>query len=131
MRPAYYLVLILTSSLFLSFGGDAFAGTPPITTCYNDPDPTVCGLTSSPFSAVMGIFDVIVPGFGTLLLWGPVVFAFWIKTQKAEIAGIVGIIIAATVTGLNPQAINMGMVLMAISAGLSLVGIFQRVKQTV
>lgn len=79
----------------------------------------------------MGIFDVIVPGFGTLLLWGPIVFAFWIKTQKAEIAGIVGIIISATVTGLNPQAINMGIVLMAISAGISIVGIFQRVKQTV
>lgn len=131
MRYLLHLVFVLTSSLFLSFGGAAFAGTPPITTCYNNPDPTVCGLSTNPFSAVMGIFDVIVPGFGTLLLWGPIVFAFWIKTQKAEIAGIVGIIISATVTGLNPQAINMGIVLMAISAGISIVGIFQRVKQTV
>jgi hypothetical protein len=123
------LSLVLTTIVFiLSSGGAAYAGTPPIDTCYTNPDPTVCGLTANPFSSIMGIFDVIIPGFGTLLLWGPIVFAFWIKTQKAEIAGIVGIIISATVTGLNPQAINMGIVLLAISAGLSLVGIFQRVK---
>lgn len=106
-------------------------GAPPIDTCFNDPDVTVCGLTDAPFSAIMAVFDVIVPGFGLLMLWGPIVFAFWIKTQKAEIAGIVGIIIASTVTGLHPTALSMGIVLVAISAGLSLVGIFQRVKQTV
>lgn len=124
--------VILTIVLLLPLAGvPAYAGAPPITTCYNDPDNTICGLSDNPFSAIMGIFDVIVPGFGLLLLWGPIVFAFWIKTQEPKIASIVGIIIAVTVTGLNPQAINMGIVLVAMSAGIGLISIFQRVKQTV
>ncbi len=127
MQPQNIILILLFSPIVIS--GAAFAGTPPIETCYNDPDVTICGLTDAPFSAVMGIFDIIIPGFGTLLLWGPIVFAFWIKTQKAEIAGIVGIIIATTVSGLHPVAINMGIVLMAMSAGIAIIGIFQRVKQ--
>lgn len=130
MRPPKVIASIFLG-LVMSFGGAAYGGAPPIDTCYNDPDPTVCGLTTSPFSAIMDVFDVIIPGFGLLILWGPIVFAFWIKTQKAEIAGIVGVIVASTVTGLNPTAVSMGIVLIAVSAGLALVGIFQRVKQTV
>ena len=126
-RPA--LCSFILSVLFIFPGGLAFAGTPPIDTCFNNPDPTVCGLTDNPFGAIMDIFDVIVPGFGLLMLWGPIVFAFWIKTQKAEIAGIVGILIASTVTGLHPVAISMGLTLVVISAGIAVIGIFQRVKQ--
>lgn len=108
-----------------------FSTSPPFESCFNRPDVTLCGLTTNPFGSLMEFFDQLIPGFGALLLWGPIVFGIWYKTQRPEIAAIVGIIIAVTVTGLHPDAINMGLTLAAMSAAIGLVGIFQRVKQTV
>ena len=103
---------------------------PPFDSCFNSPDPTICGFTSNPFEAILDVFDQIMPGFGVLLLWGPVIFGLWYKTQKPEIAGFAGVIIVATVTGLHPAAVSIGILLLAASLGISFIGIFQRIKQT-
>lgn len=119
-------------SLFLAFGLTelAYAADPPIDSCYNDPDPTICGFTSNPFSATMEYFDQIMPGFGTLLLWGPIIFGLWYKTQQPLIAGFAGIILVGTVTGLHPQGVAIGLLLMAMSLGIAFIDIFRRLKQT-
>lgn len=88
-------------------------------------------LITNPFSAILAPFETIAPGFGALFLWGPIVFGLWYKTKSPAIAGIFGIIVASTVTGLHSSAVGMGLVLIAISAGIMLIQIFQRIKQTV
>lgn len=103
---------------------------PPIDSCYNDPDPTLCGFTSNPFSAIMDYFDSLMPGFGTILLWGPIVFGLWYSTQSPQIAGFAGLILVATITTLHPTAVSIGLTLMAISLGIAFINIFQRLKQT-
>src|SRR3990167_753258 len=128
MRLSYILMLGL---LALMNVGAAYGGTPPGNLCLSSPDPDLCGFTTNPFGTIMEVFDQLIPGFGLLLLWGPIVFALWYKTQQPLIAGIFGIIISVTVTGLHPTATYMGLTLVAMSAGLALVAIFQRVKQTV
>ena len=108
----------------------AYAGTPPFESCYNNPDPSICGFTSNPFSAILDYFDQLMPGFGLLLLWGPIIFGLWYSTQTPEVAGFAGIIVIAVVTGLHPQAISIGLLLLAASLAIAFIGIFQRIKQT-
>ena len=123
-------ILLLVFSC-LAFGMNlAYASDPPISSCYNNPDVTICGFTSNPFSAAMDYFDQIMPGFGTLLLWGPIIFGLWYKTQQPLIAGFAGLILVGTVTSLHPQSVAIGLLLMAMSLGIAFIDIFRRLKQT-
>ena len=126
MKTTLFIILCLGIGL----NHLAFASEPPIDSCYNDPDPTICGFTSNPFSATMDYFDQIMPGFGTLLLWGPIIFGLWYKTQQPLIAGFAGIILVGTVTSLHPQGVAIGLLLMAMSLGIAFIDIFRRLKQT-
>lgn len=123
------LLFIMVLSFALS-GNVAFAADPPIDSCYNDPDPTICGFTDNPFSATMDYFDQLMPGFGVILLWGPIVFGLWYKTQQPLIAGFAGVLIVGTVSGLHPQSVGVGMLLIAMSLGIAFIDIFRRLKQT-
>jgi hypothetical protein len=122
--------LILAISILGSSVGIAYASTPDESICWANPDARLCGLLDNPFSVILTPFDVIVPGFGIILLWGPLVFGLWFKTKSPAIAGIFGIILISVLTGLNPQAVGIGLVLIAVSAGIGLIQIFQRIKQT-
>lgn len=123
-------ILFISFCIAIGISQLAHAADPPIDSCYNDPDPTICGFTSNPFSAAMDYFDQIMPGFGTLLLWGPIIFGLWYKTQQPLIAGFAGIILVGTVTGLHPQGVAIGLLLMAMSLGIAFIDIFRRLKQT-
>jgi len=125
-----WILLIAGIIILGSFHTALAQSDPPFDSCFNDPDPTICGFTSNPFEAILDVFDQIMPGFGVLLLWGPVIFGLWYKTQKPEIAGFAGVIVVATVTGLHPAAVSIGILLLAASLGISFIGIFQRIKQT-
>jgi hypothetical protein len=127
MWPLALSITLLMSTVL----GAAYADTPPFESCYNSPDETLCGLTTNPFGSLMGVFDQVMVGFGLLLLWGPITFGIWWKTQSAGLTGIFGVLLAGTLTGLHPTAVNMGIVLLSISLGIGLIQIFQRVKQTV
>jgi len=100
--------------------------------CWANPDPELCGLLTNPFKAIVAPFDVIAPGYGVLFLWAPIVFGLWFSTKSPAIAAIFGVIVIALLTDpLNSIAVGVGMVLVAVSAGIGFVQIFQRIKQTV
>lgn len=103
----------------------------PFDSCWFHPDTlTFCGLKTSPFSAFMSVFDVVVPGFGMLFIWGPIVLGLWYGTKSPMIAGIFGMIISVTVTGLHPQSVGVGILLFALASALATIEIFQRIKQS-
>jgi hypothetical protein len=107
--------------------------------CWANPGADLCGCMTKPFACMIAPFETIAPGYGLLFIWGPVVFGLWFSTKSPAIAGIFGMIVAAVFTGgvvvgdetisLNSDAVGMGMILVAVSAGIGLIQIFQRLKQ--
>jgi hypothetical protein len=89
-------------------------------------------LITNPFSAILLPFETIAPGFGSLFLWGPLVFGVWYKTKSPGIAAIFGIVLVSVLQEpLYAKAVGIGLVLVAVAAGIMFIQIFQRIKQTV
>lgn len=99
--------------------------------CYEDPN-DMCGLISGDpsqlFGAILSPLDSQVAGYGMMILWGGILAMLWFKTENIMLIGIVGVIVAATITGLSDQAKGIGMLLLAISIGILL---FQMIRQRV
>jgi len=121
---AYYLVPVL----ILGFG---LAYADPGDLCHERFSNNPCNILDNPFSAMMNPFDAVIPGFGVLLLWGPIVFAIWMSTKSLAITGVVGFLVSVTVSGLHEQAVGLGLMLMAVSFGIMIFQLFPRVKQSI
>jgi len=122
-KPFYYLpILVLGFGLAYADPGDL---------CHETFSNNPCGILDSPFDAMMNPFDAVIPGFGVILLWGPIVFAIWLSTKSTAITGVIGVLISVTVTGLHPQAVGLGLMLMVVSFAIMIFQLFPRVKQAV
>lgn len=123
------LVLILPV-LMLFLIPSAYADQRPAL-CYEDAT-DMCGLKSGNpadfFAATLAPLDAQVEGYGLMILWGGILAMLWFKTENIMLMGIVGIIVAATITGLSEDAKGIGMLLLAISIGILL---FQMIRQRV
>lgn len=120
------IILVLLS---LSFPL-AFADERPAL-CYEDAS-DMCGLLSGDpadmFAATLAPLDAQVAGYGLMILWGGILAMLWFKTENIMLIGIVGIIVAATITGFSQDAKGIGMLLLSISMGILL---FQMIRQRV
>ena len=120
---------ILFSLLFFSFPL-AFADQRPAL-CYEDAS-DMCGLLSGDpadfFAATLAPLDSQVEGYGLMIIWGGILAMLWFKTENIMLMGIVGIIVAATITGMSEDAKGIGMLLLAVSIGILL---FQMIRQRV
>lgn len=85
-------------------------------------------LTNQTMTAILEPFDIVIPGFGLLIVWGPIVMALWILSKDALLTGIFGMIIAGTITGLTPQAVAIGVMLFGVSLAFALFTVFPRLK---
>ena len=92
----------------------------------------LCGLASGNitkvFQAANQPIESVQPGFALVILWGGILGIIWLKTERIDILGVTGIMIAGTVTGLSPTAIGIGFGLMLVSGGILL---FQVIRQRV
>lgn len=88
-----------------------------------------CGLLSNPLSFATQPFDELMPGFGGLLIWGPVIFAIWMVSKSPMITAVVGLIVATSVIGLDQDAVGVGVLLMALSIGIAMFQLFPRIKR--
>ena len=99
--------------------------------CYEDAS-DMCGLLSGNpadfFAATLAPLDAQVEGYGLMILWGGILAMLWFKTENIMLIGIVGIIIAATITGMSDQAKGIGMLLLAVSIGILL---YQMIRQRI
>ena len=106
----------------------AFAQERP-TLCFEDVE-DMCGLLSGDptqtFSAMMAPLESQLEGFGLVVLWGGILGIIWFKTENIMLIGIVGIAIGATITGLDPEALGIGMLMLGVSFGILL---FQLIRQ--
>lgn len=96
--------------------------------CFESYECSTSLLVDKPMTGILSPFDVVIPGFGILIVWGPIVLAIWILSKDALLTGIFGMIIAGTLTGLNQQAFAIGIMLFAASFGFALFTIFPRLK---
>lgn len=123
------LFYILAPVLFVM--GPVIAYGAPGDLCHENFDVNPCGILDNPLSAILAPFDAVVPGFGVLLLWGPIVFAIWMTTKSTAITSVIGILIAVSVAGLHPQAVGIGLALVVVSFGIMIFQLFPRIKNPI
>jgi len=123
-------LLFLTTVFFLGIGVNHAFGAPG-DLCHEQFSNNPCGFLDNPMGAIMVPFDAVIPGFGVLMLYGPIVFAIWMTTKSTAITGVVGILIAVTVAGIHPQAIGLGLMLVAVSFGIMIFQLFIQVKNPI
>jgi len=123
-------LLFISVIFFLGFGiSNAFGA--PGDLCHEQFSNNPCGFLDNPMGAMMVPFDAVIPGFGMLLLWGPICFAIWMTTKSTIITSVVGILIAVTVSGLHPQALGLGLMLVVVSFGIGIFQLFPRIKNPI
>jgi len=120
----------LLAILLLGFTAvPAFAA--PGDLCFEDYT-DLCGLASGDpsqvFSGLLAPLESQVPGYSLVFLWGGILAILWFKTENIMLIGLVGIFIAATITGLSQTAIGIGLLLLGVSVGILL---FQLIRQRV
>ena len=127
MRYHYAIFSLL---LLIPFVPDAFAQERP-EFCFEDSS-DMCGLISNNaadiFGAVLTPLDSQVPGFALVILWGGIMGIIWFKTENIMLLGIVGVIVSATITGFDQDALGIGMLLLGVSIGILT---FQLIRQRV
>lgn len=93
---------------------------------------TLCGLASGNITKVFlsanQPLEQVQPGFSLVILWGGILGVIWIKTERIDILGVIGIMVAGTITGLSPSAIGIGFGLLLVSGGILL---FQVIRQRI
>lgn len=119
MRAGWLLLLCLVPGL-------AFAQRTEL--CFENYECSTEEILKKPMVGILNPFEVVIPGFSLLVVWGPVVMAVWIISKDALLTGIFGMVIAGTMTGLNPDAVAVGVMLFAASLGFALFTIFPRLK---
>lgn len=99
--------------------------------CYEDAS-DMCGLLSGDpgdfFAATLAPLDTQVAGYGLMILWGGILAMLWFKTENIMLIGVVGVIVAATITGFSEDAKGIGMALLAVSIGILM---FQMIRQRI
>ena len=99
--------------------------------CFETYD-TMCNIFNEPFAAVLKPFDAVL-GTGELgltiaVIWGIIVGVLWLKTGNLMLVSIVGIVIATSVTGIFPEAVGIGYLLIGVSLGIV---IFQLIRHKI
>lgn len=121
MQTRILLILVLAFVPSLAFAA-------PGELCVESYDCSLANLLESPFSNILMPLDFVLPGFGMLVVWGPVVLAIWLISKDATLTGIFGMLISGVMTGLNPDALAMGIMLFVVSLGFSLFTLWPRLK---
>ena|SRR5690348_11199329 len=98
----------------------------------------LCGLASGNitkvFSGVNQPIETVQPGFSLVLLWGGILGIIWFKTERIDILGITGVMVAGSMVSggaagfLSSQATGIGFLLMFVSMGILL---FQVIRQRI
>ena len=103
----------------------------PGSLCFEDPD-DLCGLASGDpalvFSGVLEPLESQLAGYGLVIVWGGILSFVWFKTENIMTVAIVGLFVAATITGINENARGIGLLLVAVSIGILL---FQMIRQRI
>ena len=99
--------------------------------CWEDPD-DLCGLASGDpaqvFSGVLEPMESQLAGYGLVIVWGGILAIVWFKTENIMLLSIIGLLVAATITGINEDARGIGLLLVAVSIGILL---FQMIRQRI
>lgn len=84
----------------------------------------LCGLTSGNATKIFQSFnqplETQLAGFSLVILWGGLIGILWFKTERIDIIGIAGLVIAGTAVGLSSSAIGIGFFLLLVSLGVLL-----------
>lgn len=83
----------------------------------------LCGLASGNFTKTFVALDepqeAILPGFALVFIWAGIIGVIWFKTERIDIVGITGLVIAATISASTAaHAIGIGITLLFVDLGI-------------
>lgn len=89
-----------------------------------------CGLYSGNITQVFEApnqpLEAVVPGFSLVILWGLFLGVIWFKTERIDILGVTGLVVAGTAVGFSHNAIGIGVFLLFVSLGLLAFQVFRQ-----
>lgn len=83
--------------------------------CYEDLEGDFCNLLEKPFNAVLAPYNAYLGTWFPIIFWGPIMAILWIRNANPILTGIIGVMIAGSLTTITPQALNIGWVLVALT----------------
>lgn len=114
----YSVVFVLLAVSGLTVG---YAFAPPGNpTCYENLTGDYCNLLNQPFNAILTPYSDFLGPFFPLLFWGPVMAILWIRNANPILTGIIGLVVASTVTGITNQQLAIGWSLIGLTIGITL-----------
>lgn len=87
--------------------------------CMKVIDGTFCGIKDDFMGAIMTPLDYWFFGAFGVIFWGIVVFITWRHSGNSLYAGIIGILIAIGMIGVDQQVVGIGLILLVLSGSVA------------
>ena len=97
--------------------------------CFRRLDGEWCGIKDDFVGAVLKPLDYWFAGFFESIFWALIVLLVYMKYKDALYAGLVGVIILVTTTGIRGDFTTPGIVLLALSAGVAITAMLMRLRK--
>jgi hypothetical protein len=103
---------------------------PPVTYCFETLESGLCGFFSDPFKAVLEPFNAVLGDLTLVAFWGILLGILWIRTENLMLVSIVGILVSGTIATVYAPAQSIGLLLVAVSIGITLFQLIRHKIQT-
>lgn len=94
--------------------------------CWESLTSNFCGLFTNPLQAIQAPFVSYFGIWFLVIVWATFVAILWLRSQNPMLISVVGIVICFTINGLQPKAIGVGLLLIAMSIGMSIYQLYQQ-----
>jgi len=105
--------------------------------CFETLESGLCGFFTDPFHAVQAPFSAILGDLTIVAFWGILLGILWIRTENLMLVSIVGLLVSGTFVAyeqsqvtLYEPAVSIGMILVAVSIGITLFQLIRHKIQT-
>ena len=103
---------------------------PTNTFCFEKFDSGLCGFFTDPFNAVLQPFNSVLGDLTIVAFWGILLGILWIRTENLMLVSLVGILLSGTITAVYAPAQGIGLLLVAVSIGITLFQLIRHKIQT-
>lgn len=88
----------------------------------------LCGFMDNPFQAVLKPLEATLGDLTLVAIWGILLGILWIRTQNLMLVGIIGILVAGSISAVYEPAKGIGLLLMGVAVGVTL---FQLIRHKI
>lgn len=97
--------------------------------CWESLDGKFCGLFTKPLEAIQQPFISYFGVWFLVIVWATFIAIIWLRSQNPMMVAVVGIIFAFLIPSMDQRAIGVGMLLVALSIGITFYQLYQQRAQ--